>query len=78
LTRPPQPIRPLTISSATNGYIVTVACMTLIFEDRDEMLREIRRYLDNPVGVEQEYAAMYGNVATETIAVARCQCSSHV
>lgn len=55
-------IRPLTIEPATNGYIVTIACMTLVFDSYDALLRELKRYLMSPLLVEQEYCAVHGVV----------------
>lgn len=51
--------RDITIRKVLNGYIGTVGCQTLVFNSKDEMLRELSRYLDNPKQVTEEYMKTY-------------------
>ena len=61
--RMPQPVDPmqlndtreLIIVKALNGFIVRVGCRNVVFETQEKMLKEIGRYLDNPMNVEKEY-----------------------
>ena len=53
-------IRPIQITSTTNGYIVTVGCMTLVFQKPFELMDELRRYLNDPAQIEAEYVKQYG------------------
>lgn len=45
----------ITITTVSNGYIVTAGCMQVVFESRKRMLLEIGRYLTKPAEVEKEY-----------------------
>jgi hypothetical protein len=47
-------IRPLSIYSADNGYVVAVGCKTLIFSDKVELLQKLEDYLKDPSKVERE------------------------
>jgi len=38
-------IRPISITSAYNGYVATVGCKTFILGSAQELLRELRKYL---------------------------------
>ena len=48
-------MRTITIEGVLNGWIITVGCTTLVSEDKDKMLREIGRYIDDPKLVTEEY-----------------------
>jgi hypothetical protein len=54
MTKPTAP-RPIMINAILNGFEVTVGCATLAFTTREELFKELRRYLANPVKVEKEY-----------------------
>lgn len=43
------------INPVTNGYLVQVGCKTVVFENRENMLSELRRYLTDPDEVMKEY-----------------------
>ncbi len=45
--------RPITISAVLNGWIVQCGCQTLVFHDRDTLVRELDAYLRDPVGTEK-------------------------
>ena len=51
----------ITIEGVANGWIAKVGCMTFVSEDKDKMLSELGRYIDNPVEVEKEYTAKLKN-----------------
>ncbi len=44
--------RPVNISFALNGFIATVGCQTLVFNDLDELLGNLRSYLQDPEATE--------------------------
>jgi len=48
-------IRDILITTVLNGWIVTVGCQRVVFNDEDAMLREISRYLHDPVAIETIY-----------------------
>jgi len=48
-------MRDIGIRAVLNGYVVTAGCQALVFQDRENMLREIGRYLSKPEEVEKEY-----------------------
>lgn len=47
--------RTINIEPVLNGFIVTCGCQRLIFADKDALLREMRRYLEDPRRTEVEY-----------------------
>lgn len=53
-------MRDLTIRAVMNGYIVTAGCQTLVFGTRQELVRELDRYLADPAAVEKEFIRKYG------------------
>jgi uncharacterized protein with von Willebrand factor type A (vWA) domain len=48
-------MREIKIRGIFNGWIVTVGCKELGFNNLSTMLSEIKRYIDDPVKVEKEY-----------------------
>lgn len=44
--------RPVKISFALNGFVAEVGCQTLVFNDLDELLGNLRSYLQDPEAVE--------------------------
>lgn len=46
----------ITIKPAKNGWIIKVGCSTFVSTDKDGMLHEIGRYIDDPDKVEKEYS----------------------
>lgn len=48
-------MRPITIHTVLNGYVVHADCQFVVFENKDRLLSELKRYLDNPQEVEAEY-----------------------
>ena len=57
-------MRRVEITRALNGFIVVVGCQTLVFNNESEMIRELKRYIDNPMEVEKEYLVAYGRSNT--------------
>ena len=47
------------IKKVMNGFIVTVGCKTLVFEDQHNMFDELNRYYNNHKEVEKEYLEKY-------------------
>lgn len=43
------------IKPAVNGWIIGIGCSTFVAVDKEHMLDEIGRYIDNPKDVEKEY-----------------------
>jgi len=48
-------MRKITIEGVNNGWVITVGCSTFVAVDKEKMLKEIGRYIDNPGDVEKEY-----------------------
>ncbi len=70
-------LRDVTIHAVLNGFEVKVGCQTVVFTDATEMFKEIKRYLKNPVEVENEYLEkalnakkLFGYPATPSVPVA--------
>ena len=55
----------VSIQMVRNGFIVSVGCWTLVFEDREKMLAELTRYYQDMQAVVAEYMEKYGNVQIE-------------
>jgi hypothetical protein len=51
--------RSITIAPATNGWVVSVGCWVLVFENTETLSLELGRYLRNPDEVEKEYIQRY-------------------
>ncbi|HEY5960938.1 MAG TPA: hypothetical protein VIV60_30490 [Polyangiaceae bacterium] len=47
--------REITIIPVLNGYICNVGCQRVVFQDRNQMILELNKYLENPDEVEKEY-----------------------
>ncbi len=71
-------MRDIKIKPALNGYICIVGCQTLVFTDREFMLKEIGKYLVDPIAVEKEYIGKAVNktdgLPVETADVANTAC----
>ncbi|MBT9170258.1 MAG: hypothetical protein DDT18_00597 [Actinobacteria bacterium] len=50
-------MKDIKIEPILNGWICTVGCSRIGFLDRQVMLKELERYLLDPIGVEREYLA---------------------
>jgi hypothetical protein len=48
-------MREVKISPVLNGWIVTVGCQQVVFQDREVMIGEVDRYIGDPDKVEKEY-----------------------
>lgn len=48
-------IRDVTITTVLNGWIVTVGCQRVVFNNKGKMLDEISDYLLNPKAMEGKY-----------------------
>lgn len=59
-------MRTITINKAMNGFIVTVGCQTLVFEDADTLLEQLDDYLRNPKATETAYLELYGDTSQTT------------
>ncbi len=44
------------ISPAINGWVIKIGCLQAVAISKEAMLAEIGRYIDDPTGVEAEYA----------------------
>ncbi len=58
------PMRSVIIEPALNGWIVRIGCATMVALFKEGMLSEIGRYIDDPKGVEKEYATNAVNQGT--------------
>lgn len=52
--------REITITPVLNGFHVRVGCQALAFHEKDKLISELDRYLDNPEAVTKEYLTKYG------------------
>ena len=52
-------MRQITINAALNGLIVNVGCQTLVFGTAEEMLRELKGYIENPQMTERRYMRQF-------------------
>jgi len=57
-------MRMIQFRKVTNGILVEVGCMTLVFKSNTEFLLEVGRYLDDLIKVEEEYMSKYVGVPT--------------
>lgn len=48
-------IREITIKPVLNGYVCKVGCQEIVFQNRNEMLKEIGRYYEDPEGTEAKF-----------------------
>jgi hypothetical protein len=48
-------LREIKINRADNGYIVTVGCQTLVFENMDTLIEKLTAYLKDPNTVEKRW-----------------------
>jgi hypothetical protein len=48
-------IRSITIEPVLNGFVLQVGCQKVVFNDTKTLANEIRRYYDDPEGVEASY-----------------------
>lgn len=48
-------LRKVTIEPVLNGWIVTVGCQRVVFDDKKIMLEKISEYLSDPEKIEEEY-----------------------
>ncbi len=67
----PKPSQPhqIIILTALNGFKVKAGCAEILFTDPKKLLNELKRYLENPEKVEEEYMekALYQQDTTEYI-----------
>lgn len=57
--------RPITIHIVLNGYIAEVGCQTIVLQSKQELLRELSAYLDNPGEVERRYLTQSCNAVKQ-------------
>jgi len=51
--------RSITIETVRNGFIVMVGCWRLVFGSLEELMIELKKYLNNPDEVEKVYRSKY-------------------
>ncbi len=56
-----QKIKEIKICQITNGFIVNIGCAELMFS-KEDLIKELEKYLDNPEKVEKEYMARFNIV----------------
>ncbi len=49
--------RPITIHAVLNGWVVSVGCQTVVYQDRDQLVRDVDSYLKDPDGTEKRFLA---------------------
>ena len=59
-------MRTIEIIPALNGWIVQVGCEKILFIDSLLMIKEIKRYIDDPKAVKEEYLKSRVNKNRET------------
>lgn len=47
--------RPVQISAVLNGWIVTVGCQTVVYQDRAHLVSDLDQYLRDPEGTEARF-----------------------
>jgi hypothetical protein len=52
-------MREVTIRRVFNGFVVQVACQTLVFMDKADMLNELENYIDRPEQTEEKFYRIY-------------------
>lgn len=50
-------IRDITIKFALNGWTAKVGCQTLVYVDKDAMMKDLDQYLADPDAKEKEFVA---------------------
>ena len=58
--------REITIQPVLNGYICIVGCQRVVFQDRNQMLSEIGKYLAKPDDTEKRYVKEAVNKMPDT------------
>lgn len=48
-------IRQIKINFVLNGFIVTAGCQVVVFQTREHLIQELKRYLEDPIHVEKEF-----------------------
>ena len=49
-------IRPITITAVMNGFVVTVGCQTVVFNDVQTLCGQLANYLTHPEQTEQQFS----------------------
>ena len=49
-------------ASCNRGFIVKVSCATLVFVDSDSLLRDLKKYLDDPNELLEKYEKHTGSL----------------
>jgi hypothetical protein len=47
--------RPITIAAVLNGWIVTVGCQTVVYQDRNQLTSDLDAYLKDPDATEARF-----------------------
>lgn len=58
--------REVLITPVLNGWIVTIGCSKVVFDELDTMAGELIRYYESPVKVEKEYVIKAKNKLSTT------------
>ena len=48
--------RPIEIRVVLNGFVVTVGCQTVVYQDADDLLEELGAYFRDPDAAEKRYS----------------------
>jgi hypothetical protein len=63
-------MRNVTITAVMNGFTVQVGCQTLVFNTREELLRELDAYLADPKETERRYRQRFRVQGSEGVEAA--------
>jgi hypothetical protein len=47
--------RPITINAVLNGWIVTVGCQTVVYQDRNQLVTDLDAYMRDPDATEARF-----------------------
>ncbi len=66
-------MRKITITPVLNGWVIKVGCSEVVSTDKNAMLRELGRYIDDPDKIEKEYVGNAVNKQVAALANVDCQ-----
>ena len=47
--------RPVSIAAVLNGWIVTVGCQTVVYQERNQLVSDLDAYLKDPTATEERF-----------------------
>ncbi len=47
--------RPVSIAAVLNGWIVTVGCQTVVYQERNQLVSDLDAYLKDPAATEKRF-----------------------